>query len=78
MKQHLLFLSLLITVLPVGAQERKDTTTTDTLDMERVVHDLPEFVVKGERPIVRVQGVRSLMTCRVSLRGKPPTTCMRH
>lgn len=56
MKQHLLFLSLLITVLPVGAQERKDTTTTDTLDMERVVHDLPEFVVKGERPIARVQG----------------------
>jgi len=56
MKQHLLFVSLLLTVLPVGAQERKDSTTTDTLNMERVVHDLPEFVVKGERPIARVQG----------------------
>lgn len=50
----LLFSGLLIaSALNVSAQEQ--ATQSDSLSMEKILHNLPEVMVKGSRPIVKAE-----------------------
>ena len=39
-------------MIPVGAQAQK----VDSLRMDSIIHNLPDVIVKGERPIAKVNG----------------------
>lgn len=53
----------LLSVANVKAQTQ---TQNDSLTMENMMHNLPEIMVKGSRPIVRLSEVCYPITCRYS------------
>lgn len=53
----------LLSVANVKAQTR---TQTDSLTMETMLHNLPEVMVKGSRPLSRQSGVCCRTICRYS------------
>lgn len=54
--------TLLCGAVTMSAQE---TETKDTLSMERIVHDLPEVLIKGSRPAVKAE--RGMLTYNMPL-----------
>ncbi len=48
--KHIIFALLTLAALPSFGQQ------TDSLRMDSIIHELPDVVVKGERPIAKVKG----------------------
>lgn len=48
--------------LATGAGAQAESAA-DTLTMESIVHDLPEVMVKGSRPIVKAEAENCRTTC---------------
>ena len=55
MRNRMTLLSGLLLASTLSASAQELTTPQDTLSMEKIMHDLPEVMVKGSRPIVKAE-----------------------
>lgn len=53
-------------LLSVADVKAQTLTHTDSLTMENMMHNLPEVMVKGSRPLSRQSGVCCRTICRYS------------
>jgi hypothetical protein len=62
--KKVLLVSALSLMISVGVQAQR----VDSLRMDSIIHNLPDVIVKGERPIAKVNGSTLPMVCRYSFK----------